>query len=93
MKKIAEKLFYFFIYMSTGNNLDLDRCTHCLDMIFPLSLSLRCVHVGDTDVRHQAISRCKEQRCDWANRERRAPGHAPQLSPDPLQSNDQVLGL
>lgn len=51
----------------------------------------RCVHVGDLDVRHQALPGGEEQRCDWSNRERGALGHALPVSPHPLQPDDQML--
>ncbi|XP_062848519.1 focal adhesion kinase 1 isoform X7 [Trichomycterus rosablanca] len=52
-----------------------------------------CMYVGDTDVRSEALSGREKQRRDWPYRERRATGHATQLPPDPVQPNDQVLGL
>lgn len=56
-----------------------------------LLLFCRRVHVGDTDVRHQAFPGCEEQRRDWQDRERRALGHAPSVPADALQFDDQML--
>lgn len=51
----------------------------------------RRVHVGDPDVRHQALPGRQEQRCHRPDRERRAAGHAPPVPTHPLQPDDKVL--
>lgn len=51
----------------------------------------RRLHVGDLDVRHQALPGSEEQRRDWSDREWRASGHASSVSAHPLQFDDKVL--
>lgn len=53
----------------------------------------RCVYVGDTDARCEALSRREEQWCDWSHWERGEVAHASELPSHPLQPHDQVLGL
>lgn len=53
--------------------------------------SYRRLHVGDLDVRHQALPGREEQRRDWPDRERRAIGHASSVPAHPLQPDDKVL--
>lgn len=58
----------------------------------PCYLSVhRRVHVGDPDVRHQALPGRQEQRRHRPDRERRAAGHAPPVPTHPLQPDDKVL--
>lgn len=54
-------------------------------------VSCRCVHVGDLDVRHQALPGGEKQRRDWQDRKWRATGDASPVSAHPLQSDDQML--
>lgn len=68
-------IFSFVINFSVFNN--------------PICLPLcRCVHVGDLDVRHQALPGGEEQRRDWQDRERRATGYASPVSAHSLQFDD-----
>lgn len=57
----------------------------------PLVIFYRRLHVGDLDVRHQALPGREEQRRDWQDRERRATGHASSVPAHSLQPDDKVL--
>lgn len=49
------------------------------------------MHVGDLDVRHQALPGGEKQWRDWQDRKRGAPGDASPVSAHPLQFDDQML--
>lgn len=65
-----------------------------IQLVFTVDVSVslhRRLHVGDPDVRHQAFPGREEQRRHRQDRERRAPGHAPPVPPNPVQPDDKVL--
>lgn len=58
-----------------------------LCFLFPI----RCLHVGDSNVRHQAFPGCEEQWRHRQDRERRATGDAASVPSYAVQLNDKVL--